>query len=405
MSREFPRSIPASAPLVLACAILPLTLAGIQAVLGRAPRLWAVEPAAWFALAWLGALPVLRGARRSAARTIGAALVLGLGAVALFLYAGPALRALSPSPAWLPELAPPAFLLLAWLWASTFGPPSRRAFLAWGGVLGLLRCLELGLNLAVLDRPPLASVLGCPDSLACVLVFCLCAALSARGEDRPGRAGLWLFAILPGLAACFSALALFTAGWCLLFFGPGRPRLRIPLFVLCLILTAGALILPLDQHTVLTRLEQSRQWLAVFQALGESPGAWLAGLPLDRALPQDASPDLLSLLQAIGRAPAMRLSELHAFWPRVIASWGLPGPLLLLVLLAVPVLRRPTAFGAGAYAACLSLGLTTPLFHSGNAAVVLVLALASASRVDSRDAADYDSNAPLVALDGRNAPE
>lgn len=384
MSREFLQPSLAVSPLILACVVLPLALAATQAIPGGPARAGTVEPAAWFALAWLGALPVLRGSGGSALKTLGAALVLGLGTLALFLYAAPALRAISPPPAWIPELAPPAFLLLAWLWASSFGPPSRRAFLACGGILGLLRCLELGLNLTVLDRPPLTCSLGEPDSLGCVLVFCLCAALSARGETPPGRARAWLAAILPGLSACFSALALFTAGWCLLFFGPGRLRLRLPLFVLCLLLTAAALILPLDQSTVLARLEQSRQWLAVFQALGATPGAWLTGLPLNQPLPLDTSPDVLSLLQTIGRGPAMRLSEVYAFWPRLTASWGLPGPLLLLGLLAVPVLRRPTAFGAGTYAACLSLGLTTPLLHSGSVAVVLMLALLSASSGPSR---------------------
>ncbi len=187
--------------------------------------------------------------------------------------------------------------------------------------------------------------------------------------------------ILLGLTGCLARMALFTAGWALLFFGSGSRLHRAGLFVFCLLLAAGSLLLPLDASTLLTLADQPRQWLAVLRTLDHQPWGLLTGLPLDSVLPPNAAPEPSPLLLAMGRRAALRLPDIQTFWLRLTAGFGVAAAPLVLGALALPVLRRPTAFGAGVFAACLTLGLVTDLFYAPGPAVLTVLALWRASLI------------------------
>lgn len=372
----------AAAPLVLACLVLPLTQA-LPAWMGpegsQAPE--PVVHGLWFALAWLGALGALFQTSRGPSSFLSQALLLAVFTLGLFLYAAPALRNLQPPPAWIAELTAPAFLLLAGLWAATFGPPSRQTFLRCGGILGVLCAVDFLLALLPGGGSLPPGRLGRTGPLSCILLFCLCAGLRAQDEPECPGADPWVTLALLGLTACLGRMALFTAGWALLFFGSGsRPR-RLGLFVLCLVLAAGSLLLPLDTSALLSLADQPRQWLAVLRTLDRQPwGLWI-GLPLDSVLPPDAAPEPSPLLLAMGRRAALRLPDIQTFWLRLTAGFGLAAAPLALGALALPVLRRPTAFGAGVFAACLTMGLVTDLFYAPGPAVIAVLALWRASLI------------------------
>jgi hypothetical protein len=366
----------AAAPLILACLVLPLARA-LPAWMGpEGARLSeAAAQGLWFGLAWLGVLGVLFQKRKGPASFLSQALFLAVATAALFLYAAPALRELRPSPAWIAELTPPAFLLLAGLWAASFGPPSRKAFLRCGGILGLLCAADFLLALILGDGPLPPARLGRSGPVSCLLLFCLCAGLRAQDEPEPPPADAWTALILLGLTACLARMALFTAGWALLFFGPGSRLRRSGSFLLCLLLVAGSLALPLDASALLGLADQPRQWMAVLNTLGSEPWGLVTGLPLDAVLPPDAAPDPSPLLLVMGHRAAVSLADIQVYWLRLTASFGLAAAPLVLCGLALPVLRRPTAFGAGVFAACLTLGLVTDLFYAPGPAVLAVLAL------------------------------
>jgi NAD(P) transhydrogenase subunit alpha len=65
----------------------------------------------------------------------------------------------------------------------------------------------------------------------------------------------------------------------------------------------------------------------------------------------------------------------------VLFSGETDGTETVLGALALPVLRRPTAFGAGVFAACQTKGLVTDLFYAPGPAVLTVLALWRASLI------------------------
>ena len=369
----------AAAPLVLACILLPLARA-LPAWMGpEGSQL--PEPAVhglWFALAWLGALGALFQKSKGPSSFLSRGLLLAVFTLGLFLYAAPALQQLRPTPLWIPELTPPAFLLLAWLWASTFGPPPRKAFLICGAILGALCAADFLLALLQGGGSLPPARLGRTGPLSCMLLVCLCAGLRAQDEPEFKGTDHWLALTVLGLTACLARMALFTAGWALLFFGPGSRLRRSGAFVLCLLLVGTSLLLPLDASALLTLSDQPRQWLAVLHSLDRVPWGLLTGLPLGAVLPPDAAPDPSPLLMAMGHRAALRLPDIQVFWLRLTAGFGLAATPLALGALALPVLRRPTAFGAGVFASCLTLGLVTDLFYTPGPAVLTVLALYSA---------------------------
>lgn len=362
----------AALPLVLAYLALPLAR-----VAGGAGLL--LSPWLWFGLGLTGSLAAALQVRSGAARTLSALLGLLVFCVLLVFYGEPLLRG-SLRPGWLAELKIPAFLLLAGMWALTFGPPDRRVFLILGALLGAF-CLGdfAGHWLGPTGLLP-ARLFGRPDLLACLLLVAFSAGLSAKGEDRPGRpAGLCLALCLAGMAACLSRMALFTAGWGFLFFGPAKRGPRVAVFALCLALVGLSLALPTDRAVQFAQLERAWEWLAVLRALTDQPLTLLTGLPLARELPLRL-PESLSLLVGVaGRGLALRPAELHAFWLHMLAAWGLVAAPALAALLAFPALRRPTAFAAGVLSTALGMGLVMELFSSPEATLAVVLGLLAAT--------------------------
>lgn len=367
-------ALPALLPLALAYVVLPLAKASCWGG-GFLLRPWL-----WFVLGLAGTLAAVFRGRGGPARILSRSLFVLVFCVLLLAYGGPLLRGLL-QPAWLAEFRAPAYLLLAGMWAATFGPPGRQAFLVSGAVLGVL-CLG-DFASAGLGPSGLVPALrfGPPDLQACLLLVAFSAGLSAREDEPAGRlAGPCLALCLGGMAACLSRMALFTAGWGFLFFGPAKRGLRIAVFALCLVLVGLSLVLPPDRAAQFSELERAWEWLAVLRALSERPLALLTGLPLAKALPLRL-PESLSLLAGVaGQAPALRPAEMHAFWLHMIAAWGLVATPALAALLAVPALRRPTAFAAGVLSAALGMGLVMELFSAPQAALAVGLGLLSATR-------------------------
>jgi len=65
---------------------------------------------------------------------------------------------------------------------------------------------------------------------------------------------------------------------------------------------------------------------------------------------------------------------------RLLAAWGVSGPLTVLVAAAACVLRGRTRFGLGLLIALVLCGALTPVLHIPATAAALALALASAAR-------------------------
>ncbi len=369
-----------AAPLAVAYLVLPLVLA--LAALWEAPAPAGVTGpgigSLWLGLAWLGLFTclVVRPGGPRPAPTLANALLLGVCTALLFAYVAPLVRGFTAAGPFIPELRPLAHLLLAWLWIRTFGPPPRRAFALFGGLLGLF-CLADALGASLMAGRLTASArFGGPDVQSCLLLVALAAGPLALGrEDMNRMARLCMVFILAGVGACLSAPALFVGGWVFLFFGPAPRAVRIPVFVLALLLLASGRASPEDAG-LLTGFKTAWQARDVLLAFLAEPSRLLTGFPLDATLPLPAG---VRPPQAGGPQPSPPFA-LIPFWPHVAAAWGLPGTILAAGLMLRPALRRPSPSTAALAACLLAMGLSMELMYNGPIATASALALFSPLR-------------------------
>ncbi len=376
----------ASTPLITAFLIVPLAFSAVRisTVPVSAHLTDTAETALWLVLCGLGAVAsMFLSAQARPRRSIGLPLA-GTGAflaaaVLLFLFAAPLLRATAGLYPYLYEAKPLIFFMFACAWAATFGLPDRATIqrvAAWLGGLAVCDAAQ------ALFRQSPERFLGNTDVLATLLLVGLCAGLRSREADDEEQHPALRPWIMLGLLATLSRTGLFTAAWIYAFFGPGSTWKRLPYVTLCAVAVAGSLLLEAHWGLGGVRFMEYWVWLECFQQLAE-PGKLLTGFALHAPVPIVPPLDIMSLWQVLfptSPLDGLYVQQIPAFWIRSIMAWGLVPAMTFLALLFSLLMKRPTRFGAGLTAVCISQGISTTLFYSPGPAITLFLALMLAFR-------------------------
>lgn len=392
----------AAAPLVLAYAVLPLLgMAGRMGLLpAPGPDMSLAWP--WLVLTGGGLLAALLTGpgRRPGQRPVRA--LMGLLAGGVLALAGllltipqvqgpffPAERLVLSA---LPEAAPLAYLLLAGLWASTFGAPGAEWFRRLGALLGGLVLLDV-LVVSLGAGLPLPGGLLLDAAGRDVRAFLLGAALLLALDDErtTGAYPDWMqVLVMIGLLGCGSPSAMVAAGAAYLFLGRQRIEARIGFALAC----AGGVMAPLRSDMLAlmdSRVQIYMTWLAGLEVFHADPWILLTGLgpgPLDLQLPE-ATAILLGMLDMRFTLPP---HAVPAFWMRLALVWGALPPLIFLGLgVGITALARGRAV-AGLMTLAMGMGLVFPLLYNGSVALVFCLALACAlaRRRDESPKAEQD---------------
>ncbi|MDQ7835654.1 MAG: hypothetical protein RDU24_09760 [Humidesulfovibrio sp.] len=369
----------------------------------------------WLVLAGL-ALVVSLGRDIHARRPLSRASWLGLGLAVLMAVAvhlglrlfGPVLSQAQDLAPLLDELRLPALVLFAAAWTFCFGAPRRETLVHLGGALGALLALDF-LVTAIMARQVVLGggfLLGggqaASDTMAFLLLIALCATLDLPEAHSPEAAGAnlsglpvstgsavsatspwglsrWL--VLAGLFVTFSRPGLLAAGGVVLLLERGPLQERLALACACILGIWMSMALPLAS-TLGGGEDLGLSWYltAVVEALKQEPGAWLVGLPLNEPVAL-AMPDVGGLDWA-PEAAGLPVSafDIPSSWLRLLAGWGLGGPLLAAAGMLACALHGRRRFGFGLLLATLLAAALTPALHTPASAGALALAFACAWR-------------------------
>jgi len=310
----------------------------------------------------------------------------------------------------LDEMRLPALVLFAALWAWSFGAPRRESLARAGAALGALVVLDFLLT-AIMARglvPGGGVLFGDAPSTADALGFLLCTALCATVDDLPTpgvpRLARWL--ILAGLLASGSRVGLAAGALLCLFFERGRLGNRAAMAAACILAIWVSLILPL-QHT-LGGEELGLDWYysATMEALDQDPRALAVGLPLDVPLAL-AMPEFQGLVwDAEADGLPVSVFQIPSSTLRLLAGWGVGGPLLVFGAALFCALRGRRRFGFGLLLTAALCATLAPVLHIPATAAALALAMLSAARRPdaAQQSTQPEMERPKAAQTG-NAPE
>lgn len=303
----------------------------------------------------------------------------------LILYRGGILRKTAVYLPYVAESLPliiPAFCAM-WVW--TFGLPDRGDFQRYGGLLGLVCVVDLGLEAWVYHAIPSYRWIGDSDILAAMLLVALSAGLKPGGnrgglyEPDQGNA-VWRFLILLGIASCLSPSGLFAGAWVYLCFGRGSAWRR-SLIAVCFFLLIGVVVfLPVAASNA-DRYLNYWLWAKSLTLFIKEPSLLLTGLPLNQALPIEIPLDIAHIWQAVTDRLAILgiyLTDIPSFWLRMTLGWGCIIPTLATIVLLSLVLARISRMGAGLFAVLFAQGMATPLLYDPTLGVTFCLGFALA---------------------------
>lgn len=387
------------APLPLLAAYVAAPLAVLGGKLAARPE--AFLPfglrglAPWLALSGVAIVASLWLAARARASASKPAWPLAAAGLCMALAAWLLARLLAPALEQLPQLAPlladlrlPALTLFAGLWTWTFGAPERRHVAHAGALLGALVVLDFLLTAIMAGSVVLGGgyLFGEGAGTADLLAFLLCLGLAATLDDEPAGGGTapqprlarWL--ILAGLLTGFSRPGLAAAAAMLLLLERGPFRHRLALALSCLLAAWASLALPLPQLSGGDELGLPWHYAATLEALRQEPSALLTGLPLDQPVAL-AMPEFQGLLwDEESQGLPVYSFDMPSSGLRLLAGWGIGGPLAVLAAAGFCAWRGRGRFGLGLLAALAAGAALTPVLHVPATAGALALALASAAR-------------------------
>lgn len=335
----------------------------------------------WLDVLWLGlggvallrllAVPVSGRGKR----VLGvSALICGLLALGMLRFFWPAIQdGFMPVP-WAMELKPLLYVAVAALAACAFGLPRPRHYVVCGRGLALLILGELFLELARTGRVARPHGSGEINYDAMLLLLSLCFCLR---RERRADIGLLVAAI----AATFSRTAIIGAAGVLLWcgpFGPGRRLLFLGLGAVGV--WAAFRVRGLDG--ALDALDRIWMWEAAADCAGQALtslrfGPLLFGFWPGMPLPLPVPPQLVFLwaLQAqTWGVQGVHAFNLHAFWLRMAATWGVAAALGLALFFLRGLWPRKNGIWQGVCILFLVGGMTMGLVYCGNLGIPLLLA-------------------------------
>jgi hypothetical protein len=291
----------------------------------------------------------------------------------------------------LDELKLPALALFSGLWAWSFGRPERGSLARAGAGLGALMVLDFLLT-AITARglvPGGGLLFGDAPGTADALGFLLCTALCATLDDMPEpgvpRLARWL--ILAGLLASGSRAALAAGAMLCLVFERGALRGRLLMALACVLAIWVSTVLPLQRAFPSDELGLDWYYAATMEAVTQDPRALAVGLPLDSPLAL-ALPEMQGLLgDADAEGMPVSVFQIPSSALRLLAGWGVGGPLLVFGAALFCALRGRRRFGFGLLAVLALCGSLAPVLHVPATAAAAALALFSAARRPEADGA------------------
>ena len=345
--------------------------------------------APWLLLAGVGGLLFMLRRPASRSRTLGSMLLFLILAVAGASVMPDVLVLFSPWLSHLFELHPLAYVLFCLMWAYSFGPPSREDIQRYGGMLGLLVLVDVGVGSFLFHGWPMLRWLGDQEIIATLLLVALCAGLrpglvgTRRLEFSDGLAWARVL-ILLGIVGCMSRTAFFVTGWVYLCFGRGSLLKRLPAVLVCVAVVAATVTLRMAFQEQGGQMVDLWTWSQAGTMLVDNPWRLISGYPLDMALILEVPPHVEHLWGALygqSATTGLYVHMIHPFWLRLTLGWGLGPALAILGVLIVLLLRRPTIFGVALIAVFMGQGLAAPLLYDPASAVALCLGVFPAFRL------------------------
>lgn len=290
---------------------------------------------------------------------------------------GPALLSDSFSPApLLMEIKPLLYAACALLAAAAFGLPKKRHFIQGGVVLALFILTEAVIDAAQYDRlvRPMGSGEVNYDAFLLLLSFII--ALSAARDRRVAA-----FVLFLGIAACLSRTAVVATAFVIVLL-PGVPiAVRLGTTACCAGLFFAYFSLRGIDSQGLEGIDRWWMWTSGARLLWEHPLQAMFGFPAGEALPVRPPAFLAALWEAQGKAwdaRGIHPFNYHAFWLRIVITWGMVATAALCLPAAFVLLKRRTPLLLGIAAAGAIMGTTMGLIYPGNTGVAFFLACMSA---------------------------
>jgi len=268
------------------------------------------------------------------------------------------------------EIKPLFYVLTAWLWAITFGIPSKRAFVRAGLALSALIGAELVIG-SIAQRT-LARPVGSGEINydACLIVLSLCAALS--DPDCAGTSSLLLFC---GVLATFSRTGGMVALAVLLVTRRVPKVLKLGAFGASFTVSIVSFLIR-DLQLDINQVDRYLMWQSALEMFRSNPGSLVWGFGVGAALPTISSQGLADLWAT--QAEKIDVSgiyafQYHALWLRLLISWGgIITGMLLLTLLAW-ILQRKSQLARFLAIVILLEGLSMGVIYLSNVGVVVWL--------------------------------
>jgi hypothetical protein len=277
------------------------------------------------------------------------------------------------------ELKPLFYIALAALSLFAFGPPRGEDFIKCGVLLAWLLIGDLLFRTVTAGALTRAVGAGEVNYDGALIILSLCFALSDVRRHRVAILILFL-----GLLASMSRTGIAAALLIILL----TSRISIQWKIAACVFGVAAAIFSFTSReqsiTQLATLDRVWMWIVGLQLFADQPEKLFWGFGTGIALPVSSVPAPIAQLwadQQVGKAvPGIFPYQLHAFWLRAVASWGLIPVLVALLMLLAPVARDEPILAFRLLLFIALLGLTMGLFYLSNLAVPLLLACAVVDR-------------------------
>lgn len=287
---------------------------------------------------------------------------------------------------WVPylmELKPIIYLYISIIWIISFGKIDTINYIYYGFLLGVIVVLNFLIESIFANKFILPLVSGERNYDACLLLISFTIALNKRRLSK----NIYIVFIILGLLLTFSRTALFAATIIMIFSSKIRLRPKIISGIIFLIFIIFSFLirdLPLNS---LESMDRYWMWSSAINLLIEEPSKIWTGFPVGLPLPVSIPPALEwlwgSQTDAWGLAGVYPF-HLHAFWLRILVTWGVPVMTLILLWFVLNVFSR-NEVKRGLGLLVLLEGLTMGVFYISNVGIPLFLAFLSASYIVNID--------------------
>lgn len=365
----------ASVPLAVTYVLFPVVQIGTRLAGHEVDRNWI--DIAWAGLLLLSLIVLLiKNARHRVYMRFGTlALLLVIFAISgLLVFGIPLLGDVTLIP-YLMELKMPFFVIFAGCWLKAFGSPGPKSFVTLGRALSIIILVDVVIESILSGHWVAPQISGEKNYDAALLVVSAVMALTEYGHNPGQKSGRTLL-LLTGILASSSRTALIALGAIFLLSAQRRSVKFFAIFLAVAFALISFIIRKLDFHLV--DMDRYWMWTTFLQLISDHPGVLLSGYGVGVPLSVDIPPQLAWLWQHQEKGwgiSGVFAYNFHAFWIRIVLTWGGLG-LALMAYFASKAVSKRVSFALRALSVVVLIeGMTMGLFYLSNVSVPLLLGI------------------------------